>query len=261
LLLRRALDPFPQVDTPLEVIVVDDGSTAANAESNRLACQHLLGCRYVLLNRSRGAAAARNHGFRLSRGAYVWFMDDDDYATAQTVADVLQAISTRTGSEILLMPRETLLGGRVIGLTFPGDEADKFERYRRIGTEVTTSCALFPRSILVGLDGWDETLSALQDTDLLLRAAEITTFASIRTEPVRVDTGAPDRITYAVFASLIGKARFLRKHWRRLPVSRRLGYVAQILVCTPLMRAVMRQWKLATIRRQRVVATDHRSSL
>jgi hypothetical protein len=256
LLLRRALDSFAHADAPLEIIVADDGSAAANARSNRLACERLFGCRYVLLNRSKGAAGARNHGLRLSRGAYVWFMDDDDYATTQTVADALWAVSTRTGSEILLMPRATLLDGRVIGVTVPSHEPAKFERYRRIGTEVTTSCALFPRPILVQLNGWDETLPALQDTDLLLRAAEITTFVPLPTEPVRVDTGASDRITYAVFASLIGKGRFLRKHWRRLPIRRRLGYMAQILVCAPLMRALMRRWKVAALRRQRLAAID-----
>jgi hypothetical protein len=87
-------------------------------------------------------------------------------------------------------------------------------------------------------------------------AAEITTFVPLPTEPVRVDTGAPDRITYAVFASLIGKAWFLRKHWRRLPIRRRLGYMAQILVCAPLLRALMRRWKVAALRRQRIAAID-----
>jgi hypothetical protein len=50
---------------------------------------------------------------------------------------------------------------------------------------------LFPRAILTALGGWDETLLALQDTDLLLRAAAITTFARLRAEPVRVDTARP----------------------------------------------------------------------
>jgi hypothetical protein len=261
LLLRRALDSFVRADAPLEIIVVDDGSIGANARSNRSACERLRGCRYVLQSPSKGAAAARNHGFRLSQGAYIWFMDDDDYATAQTVADVLEAVSARTGPEILLLPRATVLDGTAIGLTVPSDEAVKLDRYRRVGTEVTTSCALFPRSVLVRLNGWDESLSALQDTDLFLRAAAITTFASLPTEPVRVDTGAPDRITYLVFASLIGKAQFLRKHWHFLPVSRRLGYIAQILCCTPLLRAARRRWKMAALRRERVAAAELRPSL
>jgi hypothetical protein len=250
-LLRRALGSFAHADPSLEIIVVDDGSIAVNAVANRSACERLPGCRYIALSSSRGASAARNHGLRLSQGAYVWFLDDDDYATGRTVADVLQAVTARTEPEILLMPRNTLLGGTLIGQTIPADERDKRERYRRIGIEVTSSCALFPRSVLTELNGWDEDLTALQDTDLLLRAAEFATFASLRTEPVMVDTSSPDRISYTVFASLLGKARFLRKHWHRLPLGRRLGYIAQILCCMPLIRALRLRWQLAIIRKAR----------
>jgi glycosyltransferase involved in cell wall biosynthesis len=250
LLLRRALGSFARADNRLEIIVVDDGSTTANADSNRLACREVAGCRYVRLPRSKGASAARNHGLGLSRGAYVWFMDDDDYATAQTVADALDAASIRTGSQVLLMPRTTVLDGTPIGSTVPADEADKLERYRRKGIEVTTSCALFPRQVLAQLNGWDERLRALHDTDLFLRAALITTFACIRTEPVRVDVGAPNRITNALFRSQIGKLQFLHKHWRRLPVRRRLRYIAQILLCMPLIRTARHRSKLAAVRRQ-----------
>jgi glycosyltransferase involved in cell wall biosynthesis len=203
-----------------------------------MACEALSNCLYVRLAASRGAPGARNHGFRLSRGAYVWFMDDDDYATAQTVADVLAEIAQRSGTDVLLLPRSVMLDDNPIKHNVPVEEADKFERYRRDGIEVTTSCVLFPRQTLVALDGWDERPLALQDTDLLLRAARIATFARLHTEPVRVDTSAPDRITYAFVDSQLVKLQFLRKHWRLLPPRRRRRYIAQILACSPLLRAL-----------------------
>jgi glycosyltransferase involved in cell wall biosynthesis len=254
-LLRRALGSFASAAAQLEIIVVDDGSRLEISVSNQMACEALINCHYVRLEASRGAPGARNHGFRLSRGAYVWFMDDDDYATAQTVADALDAASIRTGSQVLLMPRTTVLDGTPIGSTVPADEADKLERYRRKGIEVTTSCALFPRQVLAQLNGWDERLRALHDTDLFLRAALITTFACIRTEPVRVDVGAPNRITNALFRSQIGKLQFLHKHWRRLPVRRRLRYIAQILLCMPLVRTARHRSKLAAIRSRGTLVT------
>jgi hypothetical protein len=171
-------------------------------------------------------------------------MDDDDYATAQTVADVLAEIAQRSGTDVLLLPRSVMLDDNPIKHNVPVEEADKFERYRQDGIEVTTSCVLFPRQTLVALDGWDERLLALQDTDLLLRAARIATFARLHTEPVRVDTSAPDRITYAFCDSQLGKLQFLRKHWGLLPLKRRLRYIAQVLACSPLLRALRLRRKL-----------------
>jgi hypothetical protein len=261
LLLRRALHSFAGVDGRVEIIVVDDGSSAANAASSRLACEQVAGCRYVRLARSGGASAARNHGLGLSRGAYLWFLDDDDYATARTVADVLDAVSSGTGCRILLMPRTAVLDDTPIATTIPADEADKLARYRCHGLEVTTSCALFPRSVLAQLNGWDERLRALQDTDLFLRAAEIATFACLRTEPVRVDVGAPHRITNSLVGSQFGKLRFLRKHWRRLPIRRRLSYVAQLLLCMPLLRPARQRFRLAAIRRRVPAAIPEQAQL
>lgn len=248
LLLRRALRSFASVATPLEVIVVDDGSTPENADLNHLVCQDLAGCRYEWLPRSKGAAAARNRGFRLSHGGCLWFLDDDDYATERTVSDALSAVACGVGTEILLMPRRVVLDEVALDQRVPIDEPDKFERYRKTGIEVTTSCALIPRAVLAALDGWDESLPALQDTDLLLRAARITTFACLETEPIRVDASAPDRITYSFAASQAGKLQFLRKHWHLLPLCRRVRYVAQIAACTPVLRAIRLRLHLALLR-------------
>jgi glycosyltransferase involved in cell wall biosynthesis len=248
--LRRALRPLA-ADPSTEIIVVDDGSTCDNARRNRSLCKEVPGCRYHRLVASRGASAARNHGFALTRGAYVWFMDDDDFATPRTVRDVLDAVMERSGKEILLMPRTIVLDDTPIRLDFPANDPDKFERYRRIGIEVTTSCALFPRTIIARLHGWDEALLALQDTDLFLRAAQIAKFACLPTDPVRVDVSAPARITHAFVHSQIGKLQFLRKHWRILPTRRRLLYLAQIVGCSPLLRAPRARWQLARARRRK----------
>lgn len=60
----------------LEIIVVDDGSTD---ETARVAGGYGPMVR-VIRQENRGPAAARNNGFRVSRGAFIHFFDSDDIA-------------------------------------------------------------------------------------------------------------------------------------------------------------------------------------
>jgi len=65
-----------QTFTDLELIVVDDGSTDSTPETIAQFKDPRL--RYIRQD-NRGTAAARNTGFRASRGRYINFLDGDDY--------------------------------------------------------------------------------------------------------------------------------------------------------------------------------------
>jgi len=65
---------FAQTLRPVEVIVVDDGSTDATA---RTIAEQQLPVRYVY-QENAGPAAARNHGIALARGDFLAFLDGDD---------------------------------------------------------------------------------------------------------------------------------------------------------------------------------------
>lgn len=247
-LLQRAIAPFRRWNSKLDVIVVDDGSGPTNAARNRAICRALPSCRYVGAERSLGASTARNRGFRMSHSHYVWFIDDDDYVTERTISDVLAAVGEGRGRDVLLLPQSTLIDGTPVRLSVAADEADKSSRYRDIGVEVTTSCIIFPRSILERIDGWDESLYALQDTDLLLRAAQIARFTCLETEPVRVDASHGRRITSSLVPSTVGKLQFLRKHWQILPLRRRLRYLAQVIGCSALTRGPRLRYRLVALR-------------
>src|SRR6185295_8992994 len=74
--LRQAVDSALWQTYPnVEVVVVDDGSRADSA-----AVLASYGAKIKWVSQpNRGVAAARNHGARLSRGAYLAFLDADDY--------------------------------------------------------------------------------------------------------------------------------------------------------------------------------------
>jgi glycosyltransferase involved in cell wall biosynthesis len=79
-----------QLDTPFEVIVVDNGSTDGTAA---LAEQHRLAPRVIRRVRGEGAGAARNEGVGAARGEVLAFIDADCTPTPTWLAEGLRALS------------------------------------------------------------------------------------------------------------------------------------------------------------------------
>jgi glycosyltransferase involved in cell wall biosynthesis len=73
---RALASVFAQDYQPLEIIVIDDGSTDDTAA--RVASHRHEGIRLVRLEENRGEAAAMNAGLELARGEFVAFLDADD---------------------------------------------------------------------------------------------------------------------------------------------------------------------------------------
>ncbi|HYU25722.1 MAG TPA: glycosyltransferase [Thermoanaerobaculia bacterium] len=73
--LRQAIDSaLGQTCAPLEVIVVDDGSTDATPEVLASYGDRI----HVIRQKNQGVATARNTGIAAARGEYVAFLDSDD---------------------------------------------------------------------------------------------------------------------------------------------------------------------------------------
>jgi glycosyltransferase involved in cell wall biosynthesis len=90
--LREALDSIlAQTYRPLEVIVVDDGSTDGTAA---LAASY--GAAITLLRQARGGhAAARNRGIEAARGDFVAFLDADDLWHAEKLTRQVERFRER----------------------------------------------------------------------------------------------------------------------------------------------------------------------
>lgn len=86
-----------QTCSPMEIIVVDDGSTDDTAAVARRFEPHI---RYVYQQHS-GAAAARNHGVELATGEYLSFLDADDLWVADKLARQMAALVRTPGLDMI----------------------------------------------------------------------------------------------------------------------------------------------------------------
>lgn len=134
-LTQRAIDSVlaQQGSDELEVIVVDDGSSDGTEAALKLRYGGDARVR-VVAGAHRGASAARNVGFGLTRGEYVCFLDSDDFWTAGVLPVVWQifalypelAFVSVDGSA---MPKPGMPEvARVMRMTAPGWTHVRFER-------------------------------------------------------------------------------------------------------------------------------------
>jgi glycosyltransferase involved in cell wall biosynthesis len=163
-----------QTYRPIEIIVVDDGSTDKSKE----AVSHLAATANVpirlISTENNGASAARNRGLLVATGDYLQFLDADDLLAPrkielQVVAAVDQPRVVPCGPWLWLRQSNGILTTEkqaypIIGVCDPVREWLEGERYFVI------HCFLWPRAVLADLGGWDESLAAHQDTDLYIRA-------------------------------------------------------------------------------------------
>ncbi len=164
--LRDALESAAgQTLAPLEILVIDDGSTD---ETGRLAAS-VQGVRCIRQTNA-GVSAARNRGIEEARGGFVALLDADDAWMPEKLAVQLAslrdgqfAFSARTETDELLKPLRIARGGfegsLLEGLLFHGNVVG------------TPSSVVAPRQALLDAGGFDPCLSMCADWDMWIRLA------------------------------------------------------------------------------------------
>lgn len=147
----------------LEVIIVNDGSTdgVENICKNYLK-NFSLPCYLFLSQENKGAPAARNHGFRESKGEYLFFCDAD--ATLEPKAMETLLLALRANSGVSYAYSSFLWGKKIFKLGV--FEAEKLKQMPYIHTMSLIKRSDYPKN------GWDESIKKFQDWDLWLTMLE-----------------------------------------------------------------------------------------
>jgi hypothetical protein len=88
---------------PFELVVVDDGSTDGSAAASRAWAEQdpeRSASLRLIAQENRGAAAARNAGWRAARGALILFLDADDRWASHHVTELLDLVRDFPGAAL-----------------------------------------------------------------------------------------------------------------------------------------------------------------
>jgi glycosyltransferase involved in cell wall biosynthesis len=148
---------------PLEVIVVDDGSTD---DSPRIAEQFgpLVRCHRQA---NAGPSAARNSGLSIAQGDVIAFLDADDLYVPDKFAWQIARLDADAGVDVVIGRQQyfDLVGAAGEGATFQPLQEDRLA--------LQLGCAMFRRQVFDRVGLFDESMQYCEDWDWFFRAREI----------------------------------------------------------------------------------------
>lgn len=213
-LLNRAVESaLAQTVKEIEVIVIDDGS------SPPVDLPEYPSLRVERQQTNRGIAITRNHGARTAKGRWITYLDDDDELMPHAIATYLQAIEnpglpapvavlaglevvTREGhvAETRLPP--TLARGKYFSL----EEIDPKHSF------LSKQTLFIEREVLLGIGGYDETLSSREHTELFLRLNPVCSILGLSTVTYRQYRHSGPRLSHARDRRQVDFQRVVEKH-------------------------------------------------
>jgi glycosyltransferase involved in cell wall biosynthesis len=170
--LRDAIDSvLAQTYRPMEIIVVDDGSTD---DTPQILAEYGERIR-VIHQDNRGVGAARNTGIAAANGDYLAFLDSDDIMKPQLLEHEIARFIADPGLGLVHCAVELVdRDEKLLSLSRNGMEGWVATELLRLDREVITapgSSIMVPKRVAEEIGGYDETLQPSEDWDFCYRLA------------------------------------------------------------------------------------------
>jgi glycosyltransferase involved in cell wall biosynthesis len=172
--LERALrGALAQTRPPLEIIVVDNGSTDGTPEVLRRAAAADPRVRVLTLSAADGISAARNAGASLARGTYLAFLDDDDQWHPTQLEQQVQRLADHPEA-VLVYVLASLVDdrGRPLGVMPAGTPRNTYAELCRADFICGVSVVLLRAEAFRAVGGFRPSLEGAEDYDLWLRLSQ-----------------------------------------------------------------------------------------
>lgn len=146
---------------PLEIIVIDDGST----DNTRSIANHYKGTIRYIYQSNQGPSAARNLGIKVSQGNIIAFLDVDDLWTPNKLSSQIHVLTQEPSFDIVQgLIKEMKLDESISGSGLAFEESSEPYHFLNLGS------AIYRKSVFDRVGLFDETLRDNEDTDWFLRA-------------------------------------------------------------------------------------------
>ena len=184
--LAESLDSvYRQTYRPIELLVVDDGSTdpTESVVTEWAARRHSADfqVRYIRQDNA-GAPAARNRGLALCAGAFVQFLDSDDVLLEHKLSQAMGVYAQDSGLDMVYS--SWLVEGNGVTRHMLGPDLEEDCSVSAVVMHyLTTFAPLYRRELLEHIGGWNVDLVCSQDRDLCTRAVSVIRRAKRFTDP------------------------------------------------------------------------------
>lgn len=182
---QEALDSvITQSYKPIELLIVDDGSTDGTVEVIHQWMTDHAPCRFFPLSTTGGNCKAFNTAFRHATGTYIIDLSADDVLLPSRVQRGVALLESRPDVGVQFSDAELMdAEGRQLGLhsdRFPHHSIPQGKVFRDILSRyfINSPTMMIRKSLLDTLGGYDETL-AYEDFDFWVRSSPLTNYAYI----------------------------------------------------------------------------------